>query len=93
MALLNKSKRTQTHILLSRFPIRRLDADAVRDSILNVSQRLSLIQFGPPDKIEVQPDGEVTAASCGPGGCRRSIYLLQRRSTPLTILEAFDAPH
>ena len=57
----------------------------------SVSQRLSLVPFGPPDKIEVQPDGEVTA-SCATGECRRSIYLLQRRSTPLTILEAFDAP-
>jgi len=79
------------NVLLSRFPIRRLDADAVRDSILKVSQRLSLVPFGPPDKVEVQPDGEVTA-TCAPGGCRRSIYLLQRRSTPLTILAAFDAP-
>jgi hypothetical protein len=79
------------NVLLSRFPLRRLDADAIRDSIFNVSQRLSLVPFGPPDKVEVQPDGEVTNP-CGPGGCRRSIYLLQRRSTPLTILEAFDAP-
>jgi Protein of unknown function (DUF1553)/Protein of unknown function (DUF1549)/Planctomycete cytochrome C len=79
------------NLLLSRFPIRRLDADAVRDSLLKVSQRLSLVPFGPPDKVEVQPDGEVTN-SCGPGECRRSIYLLQRRTTPLTILEAFDAP-
>lgn len=78
-------------LLLARFPIRRLDADAVRDSILKVSQRLSLVPFGPPDKVEVRPDGEVTGP-CAPGGCRRSIYLLQRRTTPLTILEAFDAP-
>jgi hypothetical protein len=79
------------NVLLSRFPIRRLDADAVRDSILKVSQRLSLVPFGPPDKVEVQPDGEVTT-SCAEAGCRRSIYLLQRRSTPLTFLETFDAP-
>jgi hypothetical protein len=39
----------------------------------------------------VHPDGEV-AVSCASEGCRRSIYLQQRRSTPLTILDAFDAP-
>ena len=31
-------------------------------------------------------------AKCSNAGCRRSIYMLQRRSTPLTMLEAFDAP-
>ncbi len=76
--------------LLSRFPLRRLDADAIRDSILQVSGRLDATPFGPPDKIKVQPDGEVVAK---PGeGYRRSIYLLQRRKTPVTMLAAFDTP-
>ena len=34
---------------------------------LKVSQRLSLVPFGPPDKVDVQPDGEVTN-SCGANG-------------------------
>jgi Protein of unknown function (DUF1553) len=79
------------NVLLSRFPVRRLDADAIRDSILKVSQRLSLVPFGPADEVEVRPDGEVTS-TCASGRCRRSIYLLQRRTTPLTVLEVFDAP-
>jgi len=79
------------NILLCRFPMRRLDADALRDSILKISQRLSLVPFGPPDEVEVRADGEVTSA-CISGKCRRSIYLLQRRTTPLTMLEVFDAP-
>ena len=29
---------------------------------------------------------------CPKEGCRRSIYTLQRRSTPLTMLQVFDAP-
>ncbi len=78
-------------ILLSRFPLRRLDADAIRDSILSVSGRLNPTPFGPPDDIEARPDGEVVAKD-SPEGMRRSIYLLQRRSKPLTMLESFDAP-
>ncbi len=79
------------NILLSRFPLRRLDGDAIRDSILSVSGRLNNTPFGPPDDIEERPDGEVVAKD-SPDGMRRSVYLLQRRSKPLTMLESFDAP-
>ena len=78
-------------VLLSRFPLRQLDADALRDSILKVAQRLDTAPVGPPDEVEVRPDGEVVSKCLG-AGCRRSIYMLQRRSTPLTMLQAFDAP-
>ena len=77
--------------LLSRFPLRRLDADAIRDAVLKVSQRLDTNPYGPPDEIEVKPDGEVIAKD-SPEGQRRSIYVQQRRSKPVTMLEAFDAP-
>jgi hypothetical protein len=74
-------------VLLSRFPLRRLDAEALRDSLLAVSGRLDRRPFGPPEPIEARPDGEVVTASL-----RRSIYLLQRRSLPVTALDVFDAP-
>ena len=77
--------------LLSYFPMRRLDADAVRDSILKVSGRLDPTRFGPPDPIEEKADGEVVAKE-SKTGYRRSIYLMQRRSTPVTMLDTFDAP-
>ena len=77
--------------LLSYFPMRRLDADAVRDSILKVSGRLDSTPFGPPDSIEEKADGEVVAKE-SKQGYRRSIYLMQRRSTPVTMLDTFDAP-
>ncbi len=81
------------NLLLSRFPMRRLDADAIRDSVLTVAERLDATPYGPPDEIEVQPDGEVIAKEpAGGQGQRRSIYLQQRRSRPVTMLEAFDAP-
>ena len=77
--------------LLSRFHLRRLDADALRDSILKVAGRLDPTPFGPADELEVKPDGEVVAKA-GPKGYRRSIYVMQRRSQPVTLLESFDAP-
>ena len=79
------------NVLLSRFPLRRLDADALRDSVLKVAGRLDTTPFGPADELEVRPDGYVVGKG-SPAGLRRSIYLLQRRSTPPTFLEAFDMP-
>ena len=78
---------------LSRFPLRRLDADAIRDTILKVAGRLDRTQYGPAVELEVGEDGEIVG-KCGNQnqGCRRSIYLLQRRSRPVTMLQAFDAP-
>ena len=77
--------------LLSHFPLQRLDAEALRDSILKISGRLDSTPFGPADEVEVQEDGEVTS-QCTSAGCRRSVYMLQRRTTPLTMLDTFDAP-
>lgn len=79
------------NVLLSHFPGRRLSAEALRDSILYTSGRLDQRPFGPADPVEVREDGEVVG-ECGQRGCRRSIYMLQRRSTPLTMLDSFDAP-
>lgn len=79
------------NILLSRFPMRRLEADVIRDSILKVAQRLNSTPFGPADQVKVQAGGEVVS-ECLSGGCRRSIYMLQRRSMILTMLQTFDAP-
>ncbi len=75
------------NVLLSHFPMRRMDAETLRDSILKVGARLDRRQFGTADAVEVRPDGEVVSESL-----RRSIYLLRRRSTPVTLLEVFDAP-
>ena len=79
------------NVLLSRFSMRRLDADAIRDAVLKVAGRLDTTPFGPADEAEVQPGGEVVS-KCSQAGCRRSIYTLQRRTTPNTLLEVFDAP-
>lgn len=77
--------------LLWRFPLKRLDAESVRDSLLFVSGRLDLTCFGPPDPVDVREDGLVTSVA-GDKGWRRSIYVRQRRRDIPTILESFDLP-
>ena len=80
-----------SNTLLSRFPLRRLDAEAIRDSVLKAAGRLDESEFGPPAAIDVKPDGAVLPKA-GKLGYRRSIYVMQRRTTPVSLLDAFDAP-
>ncbi len=77
--------------LLSRMPMRRVEAEIVRDSLLFVSGQLDATQFGPPDDVDVRADGLVTAKGTEKGS-RRSIYVLHRRTKLPTILETFDSP-
>ncbi|WP_169976556.1 PSD1 and planctomycete cytochrome C domain-containing protein [Tautonia rosea] len=78
-----------SNIYYGRFPVRRLDAEILRDRILAVSGRLDLTPFGPPI-----PTVEGTFGEAIPEGnsTRRSIYLQVRRSQPVSFLTAFDAP-
>jgi cytochrome c553 len=79
------------NVLISRMPMRRLDAEALYDSVLAVTGRLDPAQFGAPAEIDMKPDGEVTAKPAK-AGYRRSIYVLQRRVYPMTQLDVFDLP-
>lgn len=75
--------------LYSRFPVQRLDAEALRDRMLVAAGRLDLTPFGPPVPIVEDNVGQVAAKDDAP---RRSIYLQVRRSRPVSFLTAFDAP-
>lgn len=76
---------------LSRMPLRRLEAEIVRDSLLAVTGQLDDTPFGPPVDVDVRGDGLVTARR--PSGMgRRSVYVLHRRTKLPTILESFDSP-
>jgi hypothetical protein len=77
--------------LFSRMPLRRLDAESVRDSIVYVAGRLDETQFGPPDEVDVRRDGLITVRATS-RGWRRSIYARQRRTELPTLLESFDLP-
>ena len=72
--------------LLSRMPLRRMEAEELRDSLLLVSGQLDQTRFGPAEPVRVLPDGLVQS------GRRRSIYVQQLRKHPPSLLESFDLP-
>jgi len=77
--------------LLYGAPMRRMEAEVVRDSLLSLSGQLDLTPFGKPDSVTERPDGLVTSVR-SKAGWRRSIYVLQRRTKIPTLLENFDSP-
>ena len=77
--------------LLSRMPLRRMDAETLYDSILRVSGRLDEEMYGPPSKLEIKENKEVVAEGSS-NGFRRSLYVTQKMQKPLTLLDAYDLP-
>jgi Protein of unknown function (DUF1553)/Protein of unknown function (DUF1549)/Planctomycete cytochrome C len=77
--------------LVSRMPMRRLDAEQLRDSLLYVTGDLAEQPFGEPDQVDVRKDGLVTSKA-SQRGRRRSVYVRQRRKEMPTVLETFDLP-
>jgi hypothetical protein len=78
--------------LLGRFPLRRLDAEALRDAMLSVAGDLDLRAGGPYVQTQRLKEGIVDTAENHSGGHRRSVYLQQRRTQVVTFLQLFDAP-
>ncbi|MEX2119748.1 MAG: PSD1 and planctomycete cytochrome C domain-containing protein [Pirellulales bacterium] len=77
--------------LLSRMPMRRMEAEVLLDTLASVAGRLYLTPYGPPDPVSARADGLVTI-DAGPRGWRRGIYVQQWRKQLPTLLEAFDLP-
>jgi hypothetical protein len=77
--------------LLWRFPLRRLDAESVRDAMLAVAGELDQREGGPYVASHPTPNG-VEVDEKRDGARRRSVYLQQRRTQVVTLLELFDAP-
>jgi hypothetical protein len=82
--------------LLHSMPVRRLEAEAIRDGILAVSGRLDRRQFGPGVLPHLTPfmEGRGRPGASGPvdGDGRRSIYLNVRRNFLNPMFLAFDYP-
>ncbi|QDU81771.1 Planctomycete cytochrome C [Polystyrenella longa] len=84
------------NLLWHRMPIRRLEAEAIRDSVLSVSGQLDLKLGG----LSVSPhltdfmEGRGRPSQSGPldGDRRRSIYLMVRRNFLNPMFLAFDFP-
>ncbi len=77
--------------LLSRMPLRRMDAEVLYDSVLRVTGRLDPERFGRAVKVTKRDNGEIVPDAIG-DGWRRAVYLLKKRRMPVTLLEVFDAP-
>lgn len=77
---------------LSCFPVRRLDAEAIRDSLLAASGDLNDQMFGLYIATSRTGGGETVVAENSTGSRRRSIYLQQKRTQVHSLLQVFDAP-
>ena len=79
--------------LLWRMPLRRLESEIIRDSVLAVSGQLNPEPGGPPVMITKPADGLSREEQPTPKShLRRSLYLFARRVYPLKFLEVFDSP-
>jgi mono/diheme cytochrome c family protein len=88
--------------LVARMPVRRLDAEAVRDRILAATGVLNLKMFGPPVPVKEDAVGQIVVGVDAPAAgnevpagqeaFRRSVYVQVRRSQPLAMLHVFDQP-
>ena len=82
--------------LLWRFPPRRLEAEEIRDTILEVAGKLDRTQGGPGFKLyEYLQDNVATYVPLeihGPETYRRSIYHHNARAAPVDLVSDFDCP-
>jgi hypothetical protein len=87
------------NLLLSRFPRRRLEGEAIRDAMLAAAGRLNSHQGGPgvrpplPEELVgtlLRNHWEVSPREAD--HWRRSIYIFARRNLRYPIFEAFDRP-
>ncbi len=82
--------------LMHRFRVRRLQGEAIRDAMLQVSGQLDRSLYGPPVPIHLTDfmQGRGRPGSSGPldGAGRRSIYVEVRRNFLWPMMLAFDTP-
>ena len=86
--------------LIWRRQPQRLQAEILRDSIMNTAGTLNRELFGPSVKPWVSSDAIKTGSTNkwpvnvkdGPGTWRRSIYVFMRRSMRVPFFETFDVP-
>ncbi len=73
----------------SRRSLQRLEAESLRDRMLSAAGRLDETLYGPPVAISEDDTGQVVVTN---DQGRRSLYVRVRRSQPVAMLQAFDAP-
>lgn len=77
------------NLLYWRKPIQRLDAEVVRDAMLQTAGDLNRTMYGSPLALIEDDAGQV---SIDPNQPRRSLYAKWRRTQPVALLQTFDAP-
>ncbi|WP_298858804.1 DUF1549 domain-containing protein [uncultured Gimesia sp.] len=94
------------NLLYGRMPVRRLEAETIRDSIIAVTGKLKTDLYGQPVPVKEDEVGQIVVgiANVDTAGrqkkalkmddrqFRRSIYVAVSRSKPLAVLDMFDAP-
>ena len=93
------------NLLYGRFPVLRLDAEAVRDGMMAVAGTLNPTPFGPPVPVMSDDRGQVVLGMANRDGAgykkgdeslsageahRRSVYVQVRRTERLAVLDTFD---
>lgn len=90
--------------LLGRMPVRRLEAEAIRDALLEVAGLRTGLMFGPASSVNPDDVGQIIVGKAtrdgngilvakfedSPEQFRRSVYVQVRRSMPLGVMEPFD---
>lgn len=84
-----KAAEDPTNVYYTRKPLVRLEAEAIRDRMLAASGQLDATLFGPPVEVTEDPTGQVIVSG---DRKRRSLYVQARRSRPVALMQAFDAP-
>jgi len=74
----DKAAKDPDNVLLWRRPVRRLEAEAVRDTMLSVAGLLDATMYGP--------------GTLDPASKRRSVYFTVKRSNLIPMMIVFDAP-
>jgi hypothetical protein len=70
----------------------RLEAEDIRDAILEVAGLLDRTLYGESVPLKKGPDGQFLVDDTAKGSRRRSVYLQSRKTAPQGFLLAFDAP-
>jgi hypothetical protein len=88
-----------TDVYLWRFPVRRLEAEIIRDLTLSASGNLNMEAGGPPffPSIPVsvradQPRGIWELTKEGPATWRRGVYAYVKRGLKYPMFEVYDEP-
>jgi hypothetical protein len=79
-------------LALGRARSERLDAESLRDAMLSVSGELDLRVGGAYVGTKSDKQGQVVIEENQAGAARRSLYLQQRRTSPVDFLATFDGP-